>query len=206
MAGVFVHVTMSLDGFIARPNGDIADWAFNYSPDGMVDKVMGEIGAVVIGNRTFEGTMRIHGLPYGGMVKVPQFVVTHAAREPLAKGGLTFTFVTGGIERAVAQAKAAAGDKKVALLGASIDQQCLKAGLADEIVIHLCPILLDEGIRLFDHLGKSIELERTEAVSSGGITSLRFRVAKQKGVQLNAPTLFERPCIISAYSGQHFPH
>ena len=86
--------------------------------------------------------MKIDGLPYGGMVKVPQFVVTHDAREPHTQGGLTFTFVTDGIERAVQRAKTAARDKNAALLGASIDQQCLKAGLVDEIVIHLCPILL----------------------------------------------------------------
>jgi dihydrofolate reductase len=178
MGEVFIHVTMSLDGFIGRPNGEIEDWAFHYGTDEMVDEVMGKIGAVVLGNRTFEGTMKINGLPYGGMVKVPQFVVTHAAREPLTKDGLTFMFVD-GIESAVQRAETAARDKSVALLGASIDQQCLKAGLVDEIVIHLCPILLNEGIRLFDHLSsQSIELERTEVVSSAGITSLRFRIVK----------------------------
>jgi dihydrofolate reductase len=179
MGKVFIHVTMSLDGFIGRPYGEIEDWAFHYGTDEMVDEVRGGIGAVVLGNRTFEGTMKINGLPYGGMVKVPQFVVTHDAREPLTKGGLTFTFVTDGIESAVQRAKKTARDKNVALLGASIDQQCLKAGLVDEIVIHLCPTLLNEGIRLFDHLSsQSIELERTEVVSTAGITSLRFRIVK----------------------------
>ena len=83
------------------------------------------------------------------------------------------------IERAVEQAKSAAGEKSVALLGASIDQQCLRAGLVDEIMIHVVPILLGEGIRLFDHLGgRSIELKRTAIVSTGEVTSLRFRVLK----------------------------
>ncbi len=110
MGKVFIHVTMSLDGFIGRPNGKIEDWAFHYGTDEMVDEVMGKIGAVVLGNRTFEGTMKINGLPYGGMVKVPQFVVTHAAREPLTKDGLTFMFVD-GIESAVQRAETAARDR-----------------------------------------------------------------------------------------------
>jgi dihydrofolate reductase len=87
--------------------------------------------------------------------------------------------VTEGVGHAVERAKTAAGKKNVSLLGASIDQQCLKSGLADEIVIHLVPILLDEGIRLFDHLGvKQTVLERTEIDSTTSRTSLRFRVVK----------------------------
>jgi dihydrofolate reductase len=105
MGNVFIHVTMSLDGFIGRSNGQIDDRAFSYGTDEMVNEVMGDIGAVALGKRTFEGTMKIGGLPYGGMVKVPQFVVTHDAREVVSKGGLTFTFVTGGIERAVERAE-----------------------------------------------------------------------------------------------------
>jgi dihydrofolate reductase len=173
-----IHATMSLDGFIARPNDEI-DWAFNYDTDAMIDEVMKEIGAVVLGNRGFkEGTMNENRLPYGGMVKVPQFVVTHEPRDPITVGGLTFSFIN-GIERAVEQAKAAAGEKSVTLVGASIDQQCLKAGLVDEIMIHLAPILIGEGVRLFDHLGAGdIELERTEIVATADITSLRFRIVK----------------------------
>jgi dihydrofolate reductase len=174
---VIVHATMSLDGFIARSNDEI-DWAFkDGGPDQVVDEVIKTTGSVVLGKRTFEITVKQNQLPYGGAVKVPQFVVTHEARDAVTIGGLTFTFVTEGIERAVELAKIAAGDKNVSLLGASIDQQCLKLGLADEIVIHLTPILLGAGIRLFDHLGtEPIELAKTTVVSSTGITSLRFRV------------------------------
>lgn len=79
----------------------------------------------------------------------------------------------------IRQAQAAALDKDVMLLGASIDQQALKIHLADEIVIHLAPILLNAGVRLFDRLGdKRIELERVEVVSTAGMTSLRFRIPK----------------------------
>ena len=74
---------------------------------------------------------------------------------------------------------ASSDDNNVSLLGASIDQQCLKAGLVDEIVLHVAPILLGEGVRLFDHLGNEpIELERAGIVSQTGITSLRFCVIK----------------------------
>ena len=181
MGNVFIHVTMSLDGLIARPN-DAIDWAFHYGTDHMVQEVMAEIGAVVLGNRGFkEGPMNESQLPYGGMVKVPHFVVTHHARDPITIGGVTITFITGGLEHAINAARAAAGPKKVSLLGASIYQQCLKAGLVDEIVIHLVPLVLGEGIRLFDHLGsESIELERTEVVTTSQITSLRFRVRKEE--------------------------
>jgi dihydrofolate reductase len=179
MGQVFIHATMSLDGMIASPNDEI-DWAFRYGTDKMVEEVVGEIGAVLMGNRGFrEGTMTADRLPYGGMVRVPHFVVTHEAREPVTIGSLTFTFVADGIERAIEQAKVAAGAKKVALLGASIDQQCLRAGLVDEIVLHMVPLLLGEGVRLFDHLGsQSIELDRTQVISTAAITSLRFRVVK----------------------------
>src|SRR5216684_3691527 len=115
MGNVFIHVTMSLDGLIARP-GDELDWAFHYGTDHMVDEVMEEIGAVVLGNRGFkEGTMKESRLPYGGMVKVPYFVVTHQAREPVTIGGLTFAFLSSGIERVIEAARNAAGDKKVSL-------------------------------------------------------------------------------------------
>jgi dihydrofolate reductase len=86
-------------------------------------------------------------------VKVPLFVFTHEAQNAVTKDGLRFAFVTEGVESAVRQAKAAAGDKNVSILGASVDQQCLKLNLGDEIVIHLVPILLGAGVRLFDHLG-----------------------------------------------------
>ncbi len=178
MAKVIIHTALSLDGFMARPDGSI-DWAFNYGSDTMADEIMGEIGAVVMGNRGFrEGTVNESTIPYGGMVKVPQFVVSHTPPSPVTIGGLTFTFVD-SIEQAVALAKAAAGEKNVTLLGASIDQQCLKAGLVDEILVHVAPILLGEGIRLFDHLGDApVELERTQIAATSQITSLRFRIKR----------------------------
>jgi len=172
VAKVIVHTTMTLDGFMARPNDEI-DWAFKYAPDAMISEIMAEIGAVVMGNGS---PISADTLPYGGEIRVPQFVVTHKPRDPQTVGGLTFTFVE-GVERAITLAKAAAGEKSVTLLGASIDQQALNAGLVDEIMIHLAPVLIGEGIRLFDKLKPGdLQLERTELVATGGITSLRFRV------------------------------
>ncbi|SRR6266566_2028546 len=107
------------------------------------------------------------------------FVVSHDVPEKVAKGSTTFTFVTDGIESALKQAHSAAGDKHVGVGGANTAQQYLKAGLLDEIHIHLVPVLLGEGRRLFEHLGtKHIELENTRVIESPGVTHLKFRVVK----------------------------
>jgi dihydrofolate reductase len=109
----------------------------------------------------------------------PVFVLTHHAREPLPKqGGTTFTFVTEGIESALDQAREAAGDKDVSIGGgAEAIQQSLKASLVDELQIHLVPVLLGGGVRLFDGLGPgNVELETTRVMESPAVTHLRFRV------------------------------
>jgi dihydrofolate reductase len=83
MGKVIIHATMTLDGYIARPD-DTIDWAFKFGADEMIDEIMREIGDVVMGNGGFrEGTMDESTLPYGGMLKVPQFIVTHEVREPV---------------------------------------------------------------------------------------------------------------------------
>ena len=99
MAKVIIHTTMTLDGFMARPNDEI-DWAFKYSADAMTQGIVAEIGAVLMCN---SGEITADALPYGGEAKVPQFVVTHKPRDPLTIGGLTFTFVN-SLESAVALA------------------------------------------------------------------------------------------------------
>jgi len=110
---------------------------------------------------------------------VPTFVVTHTVPQEWVYEGSPFTFVTDGIESAVEQAKAIAGEKDVAVAAASIVQQCIRGGLLDEIHIDLVPVLLGEGVRLFDHLGMGpIELECTEVVEASDVTHLTFRVVK----------------------------
>jgi dihydrofolate reductase len=110
---------------------------------------------------------------------MPIFIVTHHAREPVTKeGGTSFTFVTDGIESALEQAREVAGGKDVALSGgANIAQQYLKAGLIDEMQIHIVPVLLGDGARLFDNLGDAeVRLECTRAVEAPGVTHLTYLV------------------------------
>ena len=109
----------------------------------------------------------------------PVFVVTHYAREPLTLSDTTFTFVTDGIESALRQARAAAGDKDVFIGGgASIINQFLAAGLLDEIELHVAPILLGDGERLFAGVGPDVRLEQLRAVEAPGVTHLKYRVAR----------------------------
>jgi dihydrofolate reductase len=134
-------------------------------------------GAVVAGRRTYDVS---HG--WGGNGPIPQlplFIVTHRVPDTVPLGESAYTFVTDGVESAIEQAKAAAGDKYVSLLGASVPQHCLRAGLLDEIQIHLMPTLLGNGTRLFEHLGdRRIELETVSVVECPGVTHLRFRLAR----------------------------
>jgi dihydrofolate reductase len=107
----------------------------------------------------------------------PVFVLTHHAREPVAKqGGTTYTFVTDGIESALEQARAAAGGKNVAIAGgANVAQQYLRAGLLDELQIHVAPVLLGGGVRLFEAEQGTLELMRV--LESPAVTHLRYRIA-----------------------------
>jgi len=134
-------------------------------------------GAVVTGRRTYDIAGAWGG--NGPLPGLPLFVLTHNVPEQVPQGESQYTFVTDGVESAIEQAKAAAGDKYVSLMGASIPQQCLRAGLLDEVQIHLVPVLLGAGVRCFDHLGsENIELETIRVVDSPGVTHLRFRVVK----------------------------
>lgn len=182
MGKVLLHVTMSIDGFIAKPNENDWDWISRYDSDDsddMASRIMKDLGAVVLGNKDFRNDkVTAEALPYGGP-QIPQFVITHNAREPLSIGSVKFEFVTGGVSQAIEVAKKAAGTKIVAILGHSIGQQCLELGLLDELVIHIFPVILGNGLRLIDHLGcQPIELERVEIISTTQITSTRFRVLK----------------------------
>ena len=128
------------------------------------------------GRRTFDITNGWGGNPPLG---VPAFVVTHTVPQEWVYAGSPFTFVTDGVERAIEQAQAVAGDKAVAVGAASIAQQAIKAGLLDEIHIDLVPVLLGGGVRLFEHLGTGpIDLERTRVVAAPGVTHLAFRVVR----------------------------
>jgi dihydrofolate reductase len=159
---------------------------------GIDDEVVAErlaaTGAVVMGRRMFSGgegpwedDPRADGW-WGGEppFHVPVFVLTHHARETVVKeGGTSFTFVTDGIESALEQAGAVAGLRDVTLAGgASVAQQYLGAGLLDEIQIHIAPVLLGGGVRLFEgHGAAPTRLEVTRVIESPAVTHLTFRVA-----------------------------
>src|SRR6266511_894122 len=111
----------------------------------------------------------------------PVFIVTHHPRDPVEmQGGTTFHFVTDGIESALEQAKKAAGGKDVMLLGGGqIVQQYLAAGLLDELELHVVPVLLGDGARIFDNLGDTeVQLEQVRAVEAPGVAHLKYRVVK----------------------------
>ena len=160
------------------------------SPDSEVlDEAISSTGATVMGRRMFSGgegpweeDPRADGWwgddpPFHH----PVFVLTHHARETVSKeGGTSFTFVTDGIESALEQARAAAGDKDVLVAGgANVVQQYLRAGLLDEFQIHVAPILLGDGVRLFDQLGPDdVDLEATRVIESPTVTHLRYQVVK----------------------------
>jgi len=152
----------------------------------VIEATLANVGATVMGRNMFGGTGPWGDDPWDGWwgddppFHTPVFVVTHHAREPLIKGGgTTFTFVTDGIESALEQARAAAGGKDVALGGgANVAQQYLEAGLVDELQIHLVPVLLGAGARLFDNLeGADVALECTRTVEAPGVTHLTYRVS-----------------------------
>jgi dihydrofolate reductase len=199
MSKVYAEQSMSLDGFTTGPNvrvgngmgddGDrLHDWIFDPKTNTMTkagEKFMEEKstsnGAVIMGKRMFDVGFEPWGdpPPFG----MPVFVVTHQKRDPLPmKGGTTYIFVTDGIEAALEQARAAAGDKDVLIQGgANIIRQYLEAGLLDEIQIQLIPILFGEGTRLFEGLDpEGIELRKTSSTDTPAATHFRFEVVKRR--------------------------
>jgi dihydrofolate reductase len=142
----------------------------------LLQEEWGKVGAMVAGRRMFDIAQAWQGKPPGGG---PCFIVTHTVPQEWNMKGSPFTFVTDGIESAIRQARQAAGDKNVAVSSANIAQQCIKAGLLDEIQIDLVPVLLGGGVRLFEHLGAApIELESTGVIAAPGVTHLKFRIVK----------------------------
>lgn len=192
MAKVVLTFSMSLDGFVTGPNismdhamgigGDrLHQWMFHAGPDnsidlGMARELLAKVGAVILGKRTFDVGLQHWGdTPY----PAPSFVLTHEKRDSLIMKSAAFTFVSEGINSALEQAKAAAARKVVIVMGASVAQQLLNEGLADEIYIQLVPVLLGKGSRLFDHIGSTpIELACDRAVNSPHITHLRYKVSR----------------------------
>ncbi|MBA2326744.1 MAG: dihydrofolate reductase family protein [Actinobacteria bacterium] len=171
------HVTMSLDGFIAGP-GHTMDWMpRSAEPSVIADELIATTGALLVGRRTYEVEERDRGGFYGGAWTGPFFVLTHDAPAKVPEW-MTGTFVDERIDRAVARASDAAGGNNVVVFGADVARQCIDGGLLDEIVVHLAPVLLGNGVRLFDAPNR-VDLENMGIAQSGQLTDLRFRVVKE---------------------------
>lgn len=199
MGIVTFSIAMSLDGFVAGPNdgpenglGDggeiLHQWLFNGSTEiptedgqmvlkvspesaALINEERSKTGAQVWGRKTFDITHGWGGHPPGS----PCFIVTHHVPQEWTGPESPFVFVTDGVESAIRQAKAAAGEKNVAICTASILQQCLNAGLVDQIYVHLVPVLMGKGVRLFDHLSiDPMELKSVRVIAAPGVTHLGF--------------------------------
>lgn len=204
MGIVRVSSSVSLDGFSAGPDTSEAAplgiggerlhrWLFPSDGDDRANEtkpaeadaevateVFRTTGAVIVGRLTYDIGVDLWGdVPF----PVPTFVVTSRPHDPRPMASDTFTFVTDGIGSALDQARAAAGDRDVLVMGgATIQQQYLAAGLVDEVVINLVPVLLHRGVRLFDHTDPgTTELVRTGLVATDEATHLTFRVRNDAG-------------------------
>jgi dihydrofolate reductase len=177
MAKLLYSATMSLDGFIAGPGGDMS-WLTPYlGPNPDVDDLVTQIGALLIGHRTFIGDDPNRGTdkegPFEGAWSGPSFVLTH---HPPATSPPNVTFVD-DLDSAVAAAREAAGDRYVNVLGAETARQCLEAGALDEVLAIVAPVLLGDGTRLFAHPGgTTVRLERLSVSHAPLATNLWFRV------------------------------
>jgi dihydrofolate reductase len=212
MSKLRVHISTSLDGFVAGPQQsqenplgvggealhdwvvELEAWRAIHGMDGgavnastpIMEMEVANVGAEIMGRGKFGPA---GGGPWGAEpwpgwwgedppFHKPVFVVTHHEREPLTLSDTTFTFVTDGIESALEQAQHAAGGKDVVVGGgADVINQYLAAGLVDEIELHVVPILLGDGARLFDGVGPGLGLEQVRAVEAPGVTHLTYRVA-----------------------------
>jgi dihydrofolate reductase len=194
MGRVISDISMSLDGYVTGPNdsrenpfgdgaGSLHDWIFSAATDR--DRELMEewqyTGAIVMGRRGYDKSEGDGGWGDAGPLgKVPCFVLTHQPPPPERVAAPdVFTFVTDGVESLIARAREAAGDRDIGVHGATVAQQCLRAGLLDEIVVHVVPILLGGGTPLFGSLDtRPVALERISVVETPAATHLRFRVVK----------------------------
>lgn len=193
MSKIVTTISMSLDGFIAGPGDDIQQlfkWYFTgdieipvqsgrftlkVSPESaeLLESSFNTTGAMVGGRRIFDLTQGWGGHP----PFAPCFIVTHNPPQEWIAHGSPFVFVTDGVESALRQAQAAAGERDVAVATPNISQQAMKLGLIDEIHIALVPVLLGRGVRLFEHLGiEPIELEQIKVIAAPGVTHLHYRI------------------------------
>ena len=174
---------MSLDGFIAGPDHAM-EWVFEQSwpsPDPVFEEIIATTGALLVWRNSYdvgfkEGQIEEATKPFGGAWSGPQFVLTH--RPPADNPDPSVTFVEGDVAAAADTALAAAGGKNVLVFGATAARECIEAGRLDEILVHVVPVLLGDGIRLYgDPAAPRVDLELIAAEQHGDqIANLRYRV------------------------------
>ncbi len=195
MGKIVMDMSMSLDGFITathdtpdQPLGEdgqqLHEWYFKDNAaayNKAIEEDLARVGAVIMGRRTYENNAPASWGGEGPLGSVPCFVLAHADHVPPKEAvAPVFTFVSDGIASALAKAKEVAGDKDIHLMGANVQQQFLGAGLLDEIHVHVVPVLLCEGIRLFDHLGsKHIRLQQAQVGQGDQVAHLTYRLIKE---------------------------
>ncbi|MEV0806678.1 dihydrofolate reductase family protein [Micromonospora sp. NPDC050200] len=187
MAIVEVDISMSVDGFVTGP--DLDEWpgfgkggerlhAWLEYDEGrrLSEATFAASGAVVTSRSVYEAT---GGWGDDGFYRMPVFVVTHRPHPVVRRGDTTFTFVTGGVAAAIEAAAAAAGDKRVHVMGgASVVQQALRTGLVDHLRLHVVPLLLGSGTALFDGAGP--ELEHLDTVDTPEATHVTYRIGRAR--------------------------
>ena len=190
MSASVLYMSMSLDGYIADPNDQLGgddgnrlhEWFLTpdgeiFRPSGPAGQLIDEMnatGAVLVGRRTAEQMDHWGGDHHG----VPIFVPSHRPPGPSAASYPLVTYVTDGIASAMAQAKAAAGDRDVLVHGAYTAQRALEAGVLDELQIHQIPVLLGRGRRQFEVLPSLVELEIVRVIDTPEATHIRYRVRR----------------------------
>ncbi len=189
MAVSVLYMSMSLDGYIAGPDDDpgnpggdgfdrLHEWFGDFSrPSGPVGELFDEMnsfGAIVVGRRTAEQIDHWEGDRQGARIFVP----SHRPPGPSVANYPLVTYVSDGIASAMAQAKAAAGDRYVLVHGAYTAQRALEAGVLDELQIHQIPVLFGRGRRLFEELPSRVELEVVRVIDTPDATHIRYRVRR----------------------------
>ncbi|WP_412027156.1 dihydrofolate reductase family protein [Deinococcus yunweiensis] len=179
MSRVFLDLAVSLDSFIAGPDGEdggLHDWYFaeHGAAEDIKRELLEGIGAIIMGRAAFGTAPDGFDTEY----HVPHFILTHTLRPTVERGGATFVFVTDGLQSALTQARAAAGQRDVCIAGgADVARQFLTAGLLDEVQLHVAPVLLGGGLPLFRDAPPS-RLEHIRTVQSAHATHLTYRMGE----------------------------
>ena len=176
MGIVRVSTTLSLDGYMAGPNHEM-DWVFDHAGDAapeLIQELIDTTGAILSGRGSYDVGKETSG-PFGGRWSGPQFVLMHDP--PDDEEDESITFLSGDIRDAVATAREAAGERNVLILGANVANQALDAGLVDDYVLVLLPVILGDGIPLFPAGRERVDLAPIDISRSGQVVNLRYGVS-----------------------------